>query len=104
MIYSAVRLIKESVMKRNNPTKNRLTGYGILFAGILCFALGCFIDNTTDKGTAAYALCAAGIIICISAVVWMFKKVRCPHCGKLHHFKLYYSNRICRYCGKDTDI
>jgi hypothetical protein len=91
-------------MNRNNPTRNRIKGYGILSAGILCFALGCFINNTTSQRTAAYALCAAGIIICIISTVWMIRKVRCPHCGKLLHLKLFYSNRTCPYCGKDTDI
>ena len=43
-----------------------------------------------------------GGLMAAASVIWMVRKVRCPHCNMLLHLKLYPIDR-CPYCGKSTD-
>ncbi len=84
----------------NTPQKCRRTGYVILFTGVVLFALGLYPRNTGGK--ANVFLVIVSLILIAASVVWMIKKVRCPHCGALLHLKLY-NIAVCPYCGKNTD-
>ncbi|MCR5150907.1 MAG: hypothetical protein K6B52_06750 [Clostridiales bacterium] len=80
-----------------NPRTCRLIGYIILFAGFGFVIAGSIAGNTAR--TVLYLI--AGLFIAAS-VVWMIKKVRCPHCGALLHLK-FYDISTCQYCHKRTD-
>ncbi|MBR6939667.1 MAG: hypothetical protein IKH65_02565 [Clostridia bacterium] len=84
----------------NTPRKCRRTGYVILFTGVVLFALGLYPRNF--GGRANVFLVIVSLIIIAASVMWMVKKVRCPHCGALLHLKLYNID-VCPYCGKNTD-
>ncbi len=84
----------------NTPRKCRRTGYVILFTGVVLFALGLYPRNTGGKVNVFLVI--VSLIIIAASVVWMIKKVRCPHCGALLHLKLYNID-VCPYCGKNTD-
>ncbi len=84
----------------NTPRKCRRTGHVIMFTGIVLFALGLYPRNFGGK--ANVFLVILSLIIIAASVVWMIKKVRCPHCGALLHLKMYNID-VCPYCGKNTD-
>ncbi len=87
-----------------NPKINRLIGYIILFVGFVLFYRGFHYPTENDpvNGHNAVLITVASVMI-IGAVFWMVLKVRCPHCNKLLHVRLYNID-ICPYCGKRTDI
>lgn len=87
----------------NNPKINRLIGYVILFFGFFLFYKGVKPVSLTDNiADADFVLLELSFVFLIGSFVWMIKKVRCPHCNKLLHLKLYNID-VCPHCGKSTD-
>ena len=90
-------------MNLNNPSHNRIIGYLIMISGAITFGTGMEIAHMTGIiRLLGEIICVIGIGLFIASIVWMYKKVRCPHCGMLLHLKLY-PIRKCPYCGKRTD-
>lgn len=87
----------------NNPKINRLIGYIILFIGFFLFYRGFKPVGVSDNiADADFVLLTLAVILLVGSTVWMIKKVRCPHCNKLLHLKLYNID-VCPHCGKSTD-
>lgn len=80
-----------------DPRICRLIGYVMLFMGF-GFVIGGTMCGGGVPGIILYVI--AGLF-CISSLVWMIMKVRCPHCGALLHLKLYDISR-CPYCHRST--
>ena len=79
----------------------RTARYIILLVGIIIFGTGCVFVNF-ENTVSGIILCIIAVPVLIASVVWMIKKVRCPHCGALLHLRLYPISK-CPYCGKNTD-
>ena len=79
-----------------DPRINRATGYGIFFSGLLLVGIGTGLSEIPRM-----VFWMLGLLIFAGSVLWMFTKVRCPHCNRLLHLKLY-DIRRCPYCGKST--
>lgn len=86
-----------------NPKLNRLIGYIIMFIGFNIFYKG-FHTGTAPNGVDGtdVVIIAVGLIFVIAAFVWMFFKVRCPHCNGLLNLKLGNID-MCPYCGESTE-
>ena len=90
-------------MNLNNPSHNRIIGYLIMILGAIVFGIGMEIAHMTGiVRLLGEIISVIGIGLFIASIVWMYKKVRCPHCGMLLHLK-FYPIRKCPYCGKRTD-
>lgn len=90
-------------MGMNNPKINRLIGYIFLFIGFFLFYKGVKPVSLTDNiADADFVLLVLSFVFLIGSIVWMIKKVRCPHCNNLLHLKLYNID-VCPHCGKSTD-
>ena len=90
-------------MNPNNPTHNKIIGYLIMILGFIFFVVGVPIALSTGIiRLLGEIICAIGIALLIASTVWMYKKVRCPHCGALLNLKIW-PIRKCPYCGKRTD-
>lgn len=86
-----------------NPKINRIIGYAIFFAGLFLFYRGFHYPTQEDPVNGHNPiLIGISIIIVITSAVWMFLKVRCPHCNQLLHLKLYNID-VCPYCKKNTN-
>lgn len=87
----------------NNPKINRLIGYIVLFIGFAIFYKGFHAGTAADgiNGTDP-VLIGVSILLILGAAIWMFLKVRCPHCNALLNPKLTNINR-CPHCGRSTD-
>lgn len=91
------------IQSMNTPKINRLIGYVFLFFGFFLFYKGFKpVGLNDDIADADFILLALAIDFLIGSMVWMIKKVRCPHCNKLLHLKLYNID-VCPHCGKSTD-
>ena len=84
-----------------NPRTARLIGYVIFFASVPLFGFAAVLTEVWGGLLSMLLLVAGGVLFAFS-IVWMIRKVRCPHCGQLLHLKLY-DIRRCPYCGKNTD-
>ena len=90
-------------MNLNNPSHNRIVGYLIMISGAITFGIGMEIAHMNGIiRLLGEIVCIIGVALFIASTVWMYKKVRCPHCGMLLHFK-FYSIRKYPHCGKRTD-
>lgn len=90
-------------MDMNNPKINRLIGYIVLFIGFFLFYKGVKPVSLTDNiADADFVFLALAVGFLVGSTVWMIKKVRCPHCNKLLHLKLYNID-VCPHCCKSTD-
>lgn len=85
----------------NDPRVNRLIGYVIFFSSMPFFGAAVVLTEVAG-GILSMLLLLIGAALFAASVIWMIRKVRCPHCGALLHLKLY-SIRRCPYCGRDTD-
>lgn len=91
------------ILNMKNPKVNRLIGYLILFIGFVIFYRGAQPVSVTDNpADANFFLIAVSFVFIVGSIVWMVKKVRCPHCNHLLHLKLYNID-VCPNCGKSTD-
>lgn len=87
-----------------NPKTNRTIGYIVLFFDFWLWYKGFHHPTPEDPVNGkSPALIALAVILFIAVTVWMFMKVRCPHCGQLLHLKLYNID-YCQHCGKSTDV
>ena len=85
-----------------NPRINRILGYIVMFAGFFLVLKGSHAGTAPDGVNGYnYYVFGTGLLLVIAAAVWMILKVRCPHCKRLLHLKLY-SIDVCPYCGKNT--
>ena len=84
-----------------DPRKARVIGYIILFASFPFFGTGAVMLEIWG-GVLSMLLFLVGAVLVTVSVIWMIRKVRCPHCGALLHLKLYDISR-CPYCNKSTD-
>lgn len=82
-----------------NPSINRMIGYAILFISFYLWYKGFHYDGISEKNNLLIGLAA---VVTIVSFVWLLVKVRCPHCHKLLHIKLY-DISVCQHCGKETD-
>lgn len=89
-------------MNLNNPRINRIIGYLIMFVAFVPFTLGYKMVSSGIMIIVGIVILTIGILLLCASVVWVFKKVRCPHCNALLHLKLYPISK-CPYCGKRTD-
>ena len=87
-----------------NPKINRIIGYIVMFIGFYVFYKGAH-SGTAPNGVDGYDyfVLGIGLILVIVAFVWMFIKVRCPHCNGILNLKLGNID-VCPHCGKHTDI
>lgn len=85
-----------------NPRINRLLGYVVMFIGFIVFYKGNHA-GTAPNGVDGYdyPTIVMGLLLVIAAFVWMFLKVRCPHCNGLLNLKLGNID-VCPHCGKET--
>ena len=84
-----------------SPRKARLIGYIILFASFPFFGLAGGMTSV-GGGILSMLFLTIGGLMAAASVIWMVRKVRCPHCNTLLHLKLYPIDR-CPHCGKSTD-
>lgn len=85
----------------NNPKINRIVGYVFLFFVFFLFYKGFKPVGLTDNiADADFVLLALAVGFLVGSTVWMI--IRCPHCNKLLHLKLYNID-VCPHCGKPTD-
>ncbi len=89
-------------MKFNNPSTNKIIGYLILFASFIPIAIGYKLISSGKLMIIGVIALLIGIFLFCASVVWMFKKVRCPHCNALLPLKIRPISK-CPYCGKRTD-
>lgn len=87
-----------------NPHMNRILGYIVMFIGFYVFYKGAHA-GTAPNGIDGYDyfVLGMGLILVIAAFVWMFLKVRCPHCNGILNLKLGNID-VCPHCGKQTRI
>ena len=88
-------------MNNMHPRLARAIGYALMFTGFICVGIGTAYLNTNKGIVSVILYCLAGILLAFS-VIWMIRKVRCPHCGQLLHLKLY-DISVCQHCGRSTD-
>ncbi|MBQ3842966.1 MAG: hypothetical protein II820_09775 [Ruminiclostridium sp.] len=84
-----------------NPRIARTIGYFILFASCIVMGAGAACIDVMG-GVLTMIMLVVGAVLFAFSVIWMIRKVRCPHCGNLLHLKLY-DISVCPYCGKSTD-
>lgn len=89
-------------MNNINPRLARAIGYAVMFAGFICVGIGTACLNTFEGIKSIIIYCLAGVLLTFS-IIWMIRKVRCPHCGRLLHLKLY-DISVCQNCGRSTDL
>ena len=89
-------------MNNMNPKLARVIGYAVMFAGFICVGIGTACLNILEGIVSITIYCFAGFLLMVS-VIWMIRKVRCPHCGRLLHLKLY-DISVCQHCGRSTDL
>ena len=86
-----------------NPKINRIIGYAVMFAGFFVWYKGFHSKTALDPVNGRDPiLIGIAAVMEIAAIVWMIMKVRCPHCNRLLHLKLWNID-VCPHCGKRTD-
>ena len=86
-----------------DPKVNRVIGYIILFSGFGFLMYGTHYPTADDPYNGKnWFLIIISVVLMVYSLVWMIKKVRCPHCNQILHFKLYNID-VCPYCGRSTD-
>ncbi|MBQ3682780.1 MAG: hypothetical protein II922_06835 [Succinimonas sp.] len=86
-----------------DPRLNRMAGYAIMFSGfgVLAFASAHPGENGAVTLFHIFLFIISGALLVFSGI-WMFKTVRCPHCKRLLHLKLYNID-VCPWCHYPTD-
>ena len=84
-----------------DPRLARAIGYAAMFGGFIVVGIGTACFNILEGVVSLILYGIAGLFLAFS-IIWMIRKVRCPHCGQLLHLKLY-DISVCPYCGKSTD-
>ena len=88
-------------MRKMNPRTARIVGYVLLFFSFPFFgAMAACMDIAGGLLSMLFLIIGAGLFAV--SVIWMVRKVRCPHCDQLLHLKLY-DISVCPYCGRSTD-
>lgn len=85
-----------------DPRVNKIIGYIILAVGLYFVYKGSHYPTEEDPYNGKnYYLLALSAVFLISSLVWMIKKVRCPHCGCILNLKIANIDR-CPQCHKKT--